>query len=945
MNRKWFTRLVYFIMVLFGIVVMQETTVYAQEVDNGEEEVSVSRVFIVPPAGGQENITAANATACEVTAELRWYRKKQVRVLYHWQHCQEPHTLTWELASIRNASGALTINSVAATQEVYDERWDELEVDDRITLYTWLDGVAQTTVETRYLDSPPVWPKIHTRQDLAGACFQFTGHNDPWGVFTAGDQRHVFFLGEKDWVTPWFAGPDTATVDWHVALYRDRALTRLRAEYSFKNVPNPCHEVEARCAGVGLSLASESPLTSAGALVTATVQGENSTAYRIVDETGTSIAGPADSPRFEFEAFPTPRAYQAQVRHGDGAWTTEGCTFHYISIADSHCAAVRLSIDNGAAIAKTGAPVDVTVVGSNATAYRLVIKGSDQAQAGPSTTPTLHFHALPDLIYQAQTRHGDGEWNADDRCAFTYIAPPPACVQVTPSIAKESIIPEAGTTITVDAIGHNATQFRVTTATGELVRPVQADGHFSFAVKPWITYQVEVADEREQWSTSPDCQLGYKAETNQAPRCEGVVLSVDNQARIPVEGATVNVKVLGKHSTRYRILREGKQALVEASSGAFTIHALPGQTYTAEVAGDQGAWVSSDACQFKFAQGEEPVATCVLGASHYGDPGGLADITAWIQGNETKVAPITQVKVNWDNHGTISYPTKGQHGPWFTNTHFQLNSRPEVHDVGFGYYRFEAWVYVEGIAEPAYCWDDGNAPDHDNVIPDPGPFAQDNPEGKFNRGSAPSRLPTVGRLPFDGGNGPERIELILWAFEKSGRGVNAQITGLANEGKPLARLGMASVKDLVKFDGLNAREGIVYGFQIGEHGPWSPLFCPPADSNPTTITVYWGAGGMTWLSDGAAYGDCWWLTVAAARQGWLTVDETVATYNALQPVIDWHGHRNLVFSLAQDKQTGLGPRMQDAVIGLKAQDWQGPVLPATMPADFQATVESYQAGP
>ena len=42
----------------------------------------------------------------------------------------------------------------------------------------------------------------------------------------------------------------------------------------------------------------------------------------------------------------------------------------------------------------------------------------------------------------------------------------------------------------------------------------------------------------------------------------------------------------------------------------------------------------------------------------------------------------------------------------------------------------------------------------------------------------------------------------------------------------------------VKFDGVNAREGIVYGFQIGEHGPWSPLFCPKPDNNPTTITVH-----------------------------------------------------------------------------------------------------------
>lgn len=75
----------------------------------------------------------------------------------------------------------------------------------------------------------------------------------------------------------------------------------------------------------------------------------------------------------------------------------------------------------------------------------------------------------------------------------------------------------------------------------------------------------------------------------------------------------------------------------------------------------------------------------------------------------------------------------------------------------------------------------------------------------------------------------------------------------------------------------------------------------------------------------------------------MTVDETVATYNALQPVIDWQGHRNLVFSLAQSRETGLGPRMQDAVIGLQARQWQGPVIPTTVPADFEQVVAAYQA--
>lgn len=945
MSSKWFTGIFGVLLVLFGVVVVNVNDVYAQDTA-GTAEVTVTQVFVVQsPADGMSAATA-ETSACQVTAELRWYRNKRIRVLYHWHSCSDTHQVDWALASIRNPSGNFTLDSDAGSHEVYDEQWDELQPNDAIRLSTWIDGFSQPTVATRYLDRAPVWPQIHTRADEGGACFQFTGHNDPWGVFTAGDQRHIFLLAEKDWETPWLTAPNQPLVDWHVALYGDQGLTRLRAEYSFHNVPNPCYKTPpASCNGVTLSIADGTLIPTTGAEVTVTVNGTHGTQYRIVDEAGNVVAGPAAAPSLTLQALPNV-TYQAQVYSESHGWTKEGCTFRYGAEQQRpSCTSVDLSIESEELISVDGTMVTATVHGENTTEYRIVAN-QDKVMAGPSVTNQFEFHAMPDVVYQAQVRNENSDWTSED-CQFKYIkfvneTEPPACIDVIPSVMNGSAIPSAGRAIQVSVVGHNTTQYRVLDEKQSEVVPAQAASLLSLQVKPDITYQVQVANAGNEWKTSNSCELRYTTEVISLPACEGVILSVADRSRIPLAGTLVDTKIIAKNSTRYRIIDGSNQTVMAAGNGTLTFHAIPDLLYVAEVASDTSEWLSSNACRFQYTQGAESVASCSLDPDHYGDPGGISRITAWIQGDEAKVVPITAVAVNWDNHGTVTYPTQKQAGPWVTTQPFELRSRPEVWDIGFGRYRFEAWVYVEGIQEPAYCWGVGDAPDHDNVTPDPGPFAKDNPEGKFNRGSEPSRLPTVGRLPFDGGNGPDKIELILWAFEKEGRGVNARITAIANEGKPLARLGMASVSDMVKFDGLPAREGIVYGFQIGEHGPWSPLFCSPADSNPTTITVYWGAGGMTWLSDGAAYGDCWWLTVAAALKGWVTVDETVATYNALQPIINWHGHQNLVFSLAQSRETGLGPRMQDAVIGLQAQDWQGPVIPATMPADFQQVVQDYR---
>lgn len=1026
MNTKPSWLIVALVVLLSAFLINTQAT-YAQT----EEEGVAQQLFALHTPSLARNAGNGSTQTCEVTAELRWYKKKLVRVRYHWQACAGTYTMRWALASVRTANGTFTIRNVAGELEVYKATWPELTTGDRLTLHTWIDDVQQADVITAYRESSPIWTKIHTRQDPGGACFQFTGHIDPWGVFTAGDHKYVFELNTDEWATPWVAGPNQPTVDWHVQFYKDAALTQLRTEYWFNQVPNPCYSGPPICNTIALSIPNGAALPEEGAAVDVTISGQRGSQYRIVDQQGNVVAGPSATPTFTFHALPnvayqaqvygegygwttagcqfaynlveppvclgvqlnptesTPIPmtgqivqvtisgehgshyrvvntqdgtvvagpetsnvlslsalphvlYQAQLYHETYGWTASGCTFQYMPVAAVTCDAVELSIPNRSVIAADGAEVQVTIKARGAVQYRIVDQESGAVVANPSPHATFTLTVKPLVRYQGQVLDKEGNWTKVG-CEFTYFKKPlvtvPFCESIALSIANGSTIPADGAAVVVTVTGVNATQYRLVDATGNIIAGPVNDNVLTFHAMPDITYQAQVANADDTWTTI-GCQFKYIVNSSETLACQGVALSIPDKSAIAAGGTDVTVTIRAQGANRYQIVDSHGTVVSHGTAHILRLHAMPNTGYQAQVANDEQDWTTSG-CDFSYRVEAALQPFCELRAEHYGDPGGLSKINAWVAGQTAPLA-IEKIEVNWDNQGSVIYPTKRQPGPWFTNTPFVLDSRPEVHDVGFGPYKFEAWVYVAGIDAPAYCWDTGNAPDHDNLLPDPGPFAQANPEGKFNRGNTPSRLPTVGRLPFDGGNGPDKVELILWAFEKEGHGVNARITAIANNGKPLARLGMASVSNQVKFDGLSARDGIVYGFQIGEHGPWSPLFCPKADSNPTTITVYWAAGGQTWLSDASAFGDCWWLTVAAALKGWVTVDETVATYNALQPIIDWHGHRNLVFSLAQSRETGLGPRMQDVVIGLQARQWQGPVIPSVVPADFQQVVDGYR---
>lgn len=1097
-----------------------------------EEDVVTKRTYTVPRSAGDIYAATNDQPACELTAYLTWRRgRKLVRVEYEWQHCSGDEEIHWklDLNSVQKASGTFIL-SENGERRVYDQKWPILTDGDKIRLHTHINDLPQYTVETTYLDKKPIFVKIHTAKRNDGACFQFSGRVDPWGVFTAGNKSHKFHLDTEYWTTPWVEGPNSPKVDWNAKFYEDAELTILRSEYTFRNVENPCYQPEPpRCDGVRLSVPNGSPIPASGSDVEVIISASNATYYRIVNKANDEIvAGPSTSPDFTIHVLPNtiyqaqvsadgttwtdegceirytqvpsiPRClgvtkidpverefipatgrtvkveitaddatynriinkqtkksvaeasteftreffarpntiYQAQVSADGTTWTDDGCEFQYKGVSPSTCLGVnkidpsegelipdkgqivkvevkaknaaynrivktktgeivappstelfrdffahprivyqaQVSVDGitwfigscevkydsappakcfavikidpleGERIPAAGRIVTVKVDAVDATYYRIINKATGGVVAEKSTEPIREFFAWPGVIYQAQVSTDGVTWT-DEGCDIHYLPEPlsPACISVASTPANGSEISDEGAAIKATITAENATQYRVV-VDGTISGPKQLPD-LNFYAMPEIRYQIEVSDENgEIWNGSPNCILSFEAKPVYV-QCNSI-----SKPKVAASASTSKVMVTitchATNATHYQVLDDNDMVIVpETTSNTMTFEARRGVIYHVEVRNATSDWQRSPDCMFQLPP-QQVHHFCTLKADHYGDPGGLAWIEAWRENEagERQVAPmpLNQIVIDWNGKGRVTYTSAKSIVPWTTNQVLDFDSRPDVHDIGFGRYHFQAWVYIQGVGEPVYCDDIGHAQDHDNVVPDPGPFAKDNPEGKFNRGDAPSRLPTVARLPFDGGNGPEKIELILWAFEKEGNGTSARITALANEGKPLARLGMASVTDFAKFDGLPAREGIVYGFQIGEHGPWGPLFCPKPDSNPTTITVFWGAGGQTWLSDGAAYGDCWWLTVAAARNGWVTVEESVATYNALQPIIDWNGHRNLVFSTAQDRTTGQGPRMQDMVIGLQAQEWQGPVVPQVLPADFDKVLMGYQA--
>lgn len=236
MSPKYLPVRLIMLMALLSLLVVDRQALYAQE-----ESVVATQSFLISPDPNVVSAAGGNAESCEVVAELRWYnRLKRVKVLYHWSQCATPQNIQWELESIIAASGQFSTTAATGEYEAYRQTWEQLQPGDQFTLRTWINQQRQYDILTQFQASAPVWPRIYTRSDAAGNCFKFTGHNDPWGVFTAGDVTYKFELNTLDWETVWLQGPQQPTVNWHVEFYYDEALTKLRTEYWFNNVANPC---------------------------------------------------------------------------------------------------------------------------------------------------------------------------------------------------------------------------------------------------------------------------------------------------------------------------------------------------------------------------------------------------------------------------------------------------------------------------------------------------------------------------------------------------------------------------------------------------------------------------------------------------------------------------------------------------------------------------------
>lgn len=218
-----------FFVMLFGLFVLTSTPVLAQD------EGNVSETYVI----STDEVQAASL-ACTVTADLHWYKDKRVKVEYFWENCPDGTTINWEVASVRTPSGQLAANG-SGSKEVYYVTWPEMTHGTKITLKTSVNGEAQPTITTEYRqDTSPIWAKIRTREDAGGACFQFFGKVDPWGVFSDGENTYIEYLGSHEWESSWLRGRNERKVNWHVQFYKDAALTQLRTEYWFNDVENPC---------------------------------------------------------------------------------------------------------------------------------------------------------------------------------------------------------------------------------------------------------------------------------------------------------------------------------------------------------------------------------------------------------------------------------------------------------------------------------------------------------------------------------------------------------------------------------------------------------------------------------------------------------------------------------------------------------------------------------
>jgi hypothetical protein len=417
-----------------------------------------------------------------------------------------------------------------------------------------------------------------------------------------------------------------------------------------------------------------------------------------------------------------------------------------------------------------------------------------------------------------------------------------------------------------------------------------------------------------------------------------VGLSADKTSLILGESTTLSVQ--GQDAVAYRFIVDG-QTVQEGASSTYTYTPTSAGTHhvAAQVQGKDGNWSGSSSCTVTIKVGT-PVSGYVCEARSWpeGDPIGVAEEKTTLFDGTILTGPESESitsTARFSKDGQVLATTSMQHLPdglW--------HQQEKVAGMPFGLVRVD--FVVTGPRGEARCWTEFRSWDHDNYVLDPGPFGfQPREAGKFSRTyTEKSNLPQVGQVPFDEGNWPDAVSGFLWGLETVGHGPDIRVVSIMNGGNPMANPSLKELSYEMKFDGIEAGNGRCYVSQIGEHGPISVVKCPPANGNPVTGYDRWGTGGQTWADLGkqggdvnSLYGDGWWLTLRLAQMGAVTINEELATWFANQPPYQYDGHTVLHFSALQD-EFGRGPRVSDIIVGLKGLEWQGPILPAQLPAGF-----------
>ncbi|MCB0210519.1 MAG: hypothetical protein KDJ52_14370 [Anaerolineae bacterium] len=367
------------------------------------------------------------------------------------------------------------------------------------------------------------------------------------------------------------------------------------------------------CNGVSLPKTEIKPQ---GETVQVTINADNADQYRIIRLSDGEALVTATSSSLSFFTLPNV-GYQAQLRSGDGPWTTDGCRFQFatqfIPQDEPVCNGVSL---NKRQLKPEGETVQVTINAESADQYR-VIRVRDSEPVVTATSHSLSFFAKPNVEYQAQLRSGDGLWTTDG-CQFRFAAQStstphlPTCQGVT--LNKSEIKPE-GETVQVTITTESADQYRIIRLSDGEALATGTSNSLSFFALPDVDYQAQLQFSGGAWTTQ-GCRFKFTAQVLVASCSMTTSTITPHQIMVNALGARDNnqnpVPIDDWHAaSNFALDKSTKLTSLNAFPITVDFPSDPGQYWVQfEVkVRAQDTWLGGEAC-FLQIEMEEPCPAC-----------------------------------------------------------------------------------------------------------------------------------------------------------------------------------------------------------------------------------------------------------------------------------------------------------------------------------------------